>query len=66
MLGISLSMVEKVEKRSRRPSPDLARLWAAMLGIKETQIYKHFFDFKPDNMCRDGDLKQSSVLPQTG
>jgi transcriptional regulator with XRE-family HTH domain len=52
-LGISLSMVEKVEKGSRRASPDLAKKWGDRLGIKETQLYKYFFAHKADNMCRE-------------
>jgi len=49
-LGISLSMVYKVEKGVRRASPSLAKKWANKLGIKEKYIFKYFFSDNPDNM----------------
>lgn len=52
LLGVSRSMVEKVERGVRRASPDLAKKWGSKLGIKETQIYRYFFTYKPDNKCR--------------
>ena len=48
--GISVSMVEKVEKGTRRASPDLARRWGEQLGIKEGQLFKYFFAHKQDIM----------------
>lgn len=53
MLGVSLSMVEKVEKGTRRASPDLAFKWGKTIGIKETQLFKYFFANKSDIMSDD-------------
>lgn len=72
-LGISLSMVEKVERGVRRVSPDLAIKWGNKLGLKETQLYQYFFTYKPDNMCRseaanilDAEVELAATLSKTG
>lgn len=52
LLNISKSMVEKVERGVRRASPDLAKKWGDVLGLKEAHLYKYFFALKPDNMCK--------------
>ena len=51
LLGVSRSMVNKVEQGIRRASPDLARLWSELLGIGESEMYKVFFAPSQDNMC---------------
>ena len=63
-MGISISMVEKVEKGTRRASPDLARRWGKRLGIKESQLFEYFFDYQSDIMS-DIALDQT-MLPRTG
>lgn len=52
ILEISRSMIEKVERGTRRASPDLAKKWGLLLGLKESQLYHYFFANKPDNMCK--------------
>lgn len=52
-LGISESMVRKVETGLRRPSALLAKRWADQLKISDNNIFKYFFDFKTDNMCKN-------------
>jgi len=52
-LGISLSMVHKVESGSRRVSPNLAKKWGDKLDIEETHFYRYFFAEQPDIMCRN-------------
>jgi transcriptional regulator with XRE-family HTH domain len=47
-LNISYSMVEKVERGSRRASPYLAKKWGNKLGIKDSQLYQYFFDIESD------------------
>jgi len=63
---ISVSMVEKVEKGTRRASPDLARRWGKQLGIKESQLFKYFFDCQSDIMSDCADQQQATMLPRTG
>ena len=43
LLGISRSMVEKVEKGTRRASPSLAKKWGQKIGIPESQLFRYFF-----------------------
>lgn len=65
-LEISVSMVAKVENCIRRASPDLACRWAEKLGIKETQLYKYFFDYKPDyKSCKVGENDKLLQSEQT-
>ncbi|MEN6567138.1 MAG: helix-turn-helix transcriptional regulator [Veillonellales bacterium] len=54
-IEVSISTIEKVEKGTRRASPDLALKWGRKIGIKETQLFKYFFINKSDIMsCGDG------------
>lgn len=55
LLGISLSMVEKVEKGTRTASPSLAKRWGQKIGIPETQLFRYFFDKQSDNMSGNPD-----------
>lgn len=43
LLGISYSTVAKVEKGTRRASPDLAKRWSAVLNIAPNEIFNYFF-----------------------
>lgn len=52
-LGISRSMVEKVEKGTRNASPSLAKKWGQKIGIPESQLFRYFFDKQSDNMSDD-------------
>lgn len=75
-LEISLSMVEKVEKGIRQASPGLAKKWGDQLGLKETQLYRYFFAYQPDNKCREeqnpttsdqrANDQQAATLSKTG
>lgn len=64
-IGVSLSMVEKVEKGTRRASPDLAKKWGKEIGVKETQMFKYFFDNEQDIMSYL-ESEPSATLPRTG
>ncbi len=48
-LDVSKSMVEKVEKGTRRASIDLAKRWAKFLNIAD--IWGAFYADPTDNMC---------------
>lgn len=52
-IGVSLSMVEKVEKGTRRASPDLAKKWGREIGVREAQLFKYFFANGSDIMSCD-------------
>ena len=72
-LDISLSMVEKVERGIRQASPGLAKKWGNLLGLKDTQLYRYFFAYQPDNKCRrerepenTNGLDQQSPFSKTG
>lgn len=62
LVEISESMIEKVERGTRRASPDLARNWGRVLGLEESQLYQYFFTEKPDIMCRNGGAIKDSKL----
>lgn len=69
LLGVSLSMIIKVEKGSRTASPNLAKRWGEKIGIKETQLYKYFFNNRLDDKsnCSDGmQDEQAACLSKTG
>ena len=54
-LGISLSMVEKVEKGTRTASPTLAKKWGHKVGVPDSQLFRYFFDEQSDNISGEPD-----------
>ena len=48
LLGISYSMIEKVEKGRRTASPGLAKKWGDLIGVSERELYRYFFTQQAD------------------